>query len=148
QPDGVVDAGQDRVVGGERGPAAEVVVPVRRPFDLHVPSGQEGFRSCDRYVLLRRGCRQVLVVVGPRLVVFAEVRQQWVGEDGGQLLQPAPRLEREPVASGEPPSAAPSVLILIRARVPLARTGLDVVEPDVLDPGTVGPRLLAGDRAG
>ena len=34
------------------------------------------------------------------------------------------------------------------AGVAEARAGLDVVEPDVLDAGAVGPRLLARDRAG
>src|SRR5690625_4113349 len=39
-------------------------------------------------------------------------------------------------------------MILLCAGKPLPRPGLDVVEPHVLDPGTVGPRLLAGDRTG
>src|SRR5262249_59807571 len=48
----------------------------------------------------------------------------------------------------EGPAAAPGVLVLVAAGIALAGPGLDVVEPHVLDPAAVGPRLLARDRAG
>ena len=64
------------------------------------------------------------------------------------LLEPAAGLEREPAAAVADPAAAPALLVLVAARVALPGAGLDVVEPDVLDAAAVGPRLLAGDRAG
>src|SRR4029079_4248763 len=71
-----------------------------------------------------------------------------VGEDGQQLAKAAAALEREPAPLVERPATFPGVLVLVPARVALPGTGLDVVEPDVLDAAAVGPRLLAGDRAG
>src|SRR5690606_26726028 len=68
--------------------------------------------------------------------------------DGDQLLEAAARLEREPPLLVELPAAAPLLLVLVAAGVALSGTGLDVVEPHVLDAGAVGPRLFAGDRAG
>src|SRR5699024_4787331 len=52
-----------------------------------------------------------------------------------------------PIGSANP-TTLPFLLILVGAGIPLPWPGLDVVEPHVLDPGTVGPRLLAGDRTG
>src|SRR6266516_3870140 len=103
---------------------------------------QETFMS---FPLRRRG-DQVLVVVGPRLVVVADRGHERVGEDVEQLGDPAAGPERQPAAPVQRPAAPPAVLVLVGARVPLARPGLDVVEPGVLDAAPVRPRLLAGDR--
>src|SRR5699024_10639006 len=64
-----------------------------------------------------------------------------------QLLEPAAGPQAEPAVPDDPPPL-PLVLVLVPAWVAEARSGLDVVEPDVLGTGRVGPRLLAGDRAG
>src|SRR5262245_43411301 len=48
----------------------------------------------------------------------------------------------------EGPAALEPVLVLVAARVAGAGFGFDVVEPDVLAAGPVGPGLFAGDRAG
>ena len=139
---------EHRVEVRGRGGAAEVVVPVGRPLDLHVLAGDQRLRPGDRGVLLGRRVGQRLVVVGPRLVVVVDRGQLRVGEDRQQLLEPAAGLELEPAALVELPAALPPLLVLVGARVALPGPGLDVVEPDVLDAGAVGPRLLAGHRAG
>src|SRR3546814_19285372 len=65
------------------------------PRDLHVLAGEQRLRSCHRRVLLGRRVGQRGVVVGPRLVVIVDRRQLGIGEDGGELLQPAAALQRE-----------------------------------------------------
>src|SRR5699024_10179965 len=60
----------------------------------------------------------------------------------------SPRTRRPAPIGSANPTTLPFLLILVGAGIPLPRPGLDVVEPHVLDPGTVGPRLLAADRTG
>ncbi len=139
---------EDDVTLEEFGVAAEVVVPVGRPLDVHRLAGDERVRPRDGGVLLKRRLDEGVVVVGPRLVVVLEARQHRVGEDLEQLLEPATRAQLEPAALREHPAALPAFLVLVRAGVAEAGAGLDVVPPDVLSAGTVGPRLLARDRAG
>src|SRR5215475_3861262 len=86
-----------------------------------------------REVLAEWGRRQVVVVVGPGLVVVTDVRQHRVGEDREELPHPAAGLELDAAARRPDPAALPLLLILVAAGVTLARSGLDVVEPDVLD---------------
>ena len=128
--------------------AAEVVVPVRAPLDRHRLAGEQRLRLGDGEVVAERGVGELLVVVGPRLVVVADVGQHRVGEDREELLEPATGLQREPAAPVAHPAALPLLLVLVAPRVALPGAGLDVVEPHVLDAAAVGPRLLAGDRAG
>src|SRR5690606_4054248 len=61
--------------------------------------------------------------------------------------QPAPGAQRELAPLRADPPALPAVLVLVGAGVPQAGAGLDVVEPHVLHPGAVRPRLLARHRA-
>src|SRR4029450_6295424 len=68
--------------------------------------------------------------------------------DRVQAPQPPARTRAQRAPPGAHPAAPPPLLVLVRARVALAGAGLHVVEPDVLDPGPVGPRLLARHRAG
>src|SRR5690606_24269381 len=126
------------VRGGPLGRAAEVVVPVRAPRDVHVLAADERDRPGDRDVLLQRRAREVLVVVRPRLVVLADRGLLRAGEDGEQVLEPPAGLELEPPALVQRPAALPLLLVLVSARVALAGAGLDVVEPDVLGAGAVG----------
>ena len=128
--------------------AAEVVVPVGRPLDLHVLARDQRLRARDRGVLLSRRVGEGRVVVGPRLVVLTDRRELRVREDRQQLPEPATRLEREPAPLVQLPAALPLLLVLVGAGIAQPGPGLDVVEPDVLGAGPVGPRLLAGDRAG
>src|SRR3546814_8116598 len=46
------------------------------------------------------------------------------------------------------PTALPAVLVLPVFGITYAGLGLDVVEPDIFHAFTVGPNVLAGDRAG
>src|SRR3546814_7584708 len=117
------------------------------PRDLHVLAGEQRLRSCHRRVLLGRRVGQRGVVVGPRLVVIVDRRQLGIGEDGGELLQPAAALQRESATAVEFPAALPLLLILVSPGVALAGPRLHIVEPDVLGAGAVGPRLLARDGA-
>ena len=138
----------DRVEVSHLGGAREVVVPVGRPRDLRVLAGDERLRAGHREVVAQRRLDEGLVVVGPRLVVVAELGLDRAGEDRQQALEASagPELQATPLV--ELPAALPLLLVLVAARVALPGSGLDVVEPDVLGPGPVGPRLLAGDRAG
>src|SRR5690606_231620 len=71
-----------------------------------------------------------------------------VGEDAQEFGEPAPVAQPQPAPAVADPAAAPAFLILVGAWIALSGTGFDVVEPDVLGPRPVGPRLFAGDRAG
>ena len=139
---------QHGVAGRELGRAGEIVVPVRAPGDLGFLAGDERARPGDRDVVLGGRGEQPVVVVRPGLVVVLDGRHERVGEDGEQPVQPPAGAQPQPPAPGELPAALPPPLVLVGARVPLAGPGLDVVEPDVLGARPVGPRLLAGDRAG
>ena len=141
------DPFDDRVELALFGDAAEVVVPVGAPLDRHRPARQQRPRFGHREVVAERGVDEGLVVVGPGLVVVADVRQDRVGEDRQQLVDAPARAQRQPATPVAHPAAAPSVLVLVAARIALTGPGLDVVEPHVLDARTVGPGLLAGDRA-
>jgi Fe-S-cluster-containing dehydrogenase component len=127
--------------------ATEVVVPVGRPADLHRLARDQRLRLGDGRVLPQRGRDQRVVLVGPRLVVVAQLRQHRVGEDLGQPREPRARAQLE-LPALEHPAALPAVLVLVGPRVALAGPGLHIVEPHVLHAGAVGPRLLAGHRAG
>ena len=111
-------------------------------------AGDQRPRLGDREVVAERRRGELLVVVGPGLVVVVDGGQHRVAEDAEQLPDPAAGLEREPAAAVERPAALPLLLVLVAPWVALSGPGLDVVEPDVLDAGAVGPGLLAGDRAG
>src|SRR6185295_8916826 len=74
--------------------------------------------------------------------------QVGVGEDRQQLLDLAAGLEAQPPLAVELPAPLPAGLVGPLARVALAGVCLDVVEPDILGPRSVGPDLLAGHRAG
>ena len=128
--------------------AAEVVVPVRTPGDGHGTAGDQRLRPRHRGVLLGGGAEQGVIVVGPGLVVVVDGRHRRVAEDRHQSLQSTARAQLQPASAVDHPAAAPALLVLPAARVPLAGSGLDVVEPHVLDAGPVGPGLFAGDRAG
>ena len=111
-------------------------------------AGDEGLGPGHRDVGLRRGVEQRVVLVGPRLVVVRQARQLGVAEDAQQPLPPPAGAQLEPAPPGADPAALPPVLVLVAPGVAQAGPGLHVVEPHVLDAGPVGPRLLAGDRAG
>src|SRR5690606_17347261 len=148
QADLVAEALHHRVLGGQFGAAGQVVVPVGAPPHLHRLAGQQRPGPGHRRVVAQRRADQVVVVVGPGLVVVLDGRHQRVGEDGRQLLDPPAGPRFEPAGAGARPAALPPVLVLVSARVPLPGAGLHVVEPDVLHAAAVGPGLLAGDRAG
>ena len=72
--------------------AGEVVVPVRPRLDLHRLAGDQRDRAGGRLVVSLGGVEQLLVAVGPRLVVVvdrrhARVREQ-VDERPALALQP------------------------------------------------------------
>ena len=128
--------------------AGEPLVPVGPPLDVHRLAGELGVRARDRVAVAERRVDERLVVVGERLVVVVDRRQVGVGEDRQQLLDLAAGLQPQPALAVELPAAVPARLVGPLARIALARAGLDVVEPDVLGAGPVGPHLLAGHRAG
>ena len=95
--------------GDQVGAAAEVVVPVGRPLDLHRLAGDQRLRLGDRGVLAERCGDQRVVLVRPRLVVVGQARQLGVGEDRGELLEPTASLEPESTTAGAFPPASPDV---------------------------------------
>ena len=138
---------QVRVEPCPLGPAGEVVLPVRAPFQVERLPGDLGLRPCDRLVLLHRCRRQRLVVVRPRLVVVVERGQIGVEEQRRELAQPPAGPEPQ-LAPAQLPAALPFLLVFPALRVADTRLRLDVVEPGVLDAAPVRPHVLAGDRAG
>jgi hypothetical protein len=129
--------------------SGEVVVPVRAPLDrVHRLARQLRTGAGDRVVLGERRGDQLLVVVGPRLVVVVDHRHVRVREDAQELLDPAAGLEAQATLAIELPPSVPLFLVLPALRIAESRLGLDVVEPHVLGAGPIGPDLLAGDRAG
>ncbi len=148
EPDLLGDLLEYRVLGDELGAAGQAVVPVGAPRDLHRLAGDQRPGPGDRGVVARRRGDQVVVVVGPRLVVVLNRRHLGVGEQRQQPLEPSAAAQRQPPSPVEPPPAAPGVLVFVGAGIALAGAGLDVVEPHVFDTGPVGPGLFAGDRAG
>src|SRR5690606_21798638 len=138
---------QHGVVLEQLGAAREVVVPVRAPADLHVLAADERLGPGDGHVLLLRRRREVLVVVRPRLVVVVDRRHLRAREDRQEVLEPTARLELQATARVERPATLPAFLVLVGAWVALTGPGLAVVDPHVLGPGAVRPRLLARDRA-
>ena len=144
----LADLRQNRVTGEDLGAATEVVVPVRRPLHLHRLAGDQAPRRRDRHLLAQRGVGQVLVVVGPRLVVVVDGRHLRVGENRGELLDPPTGAQPQPAALVPDPAALPSLLVLVGPRIALPRAGFHIVEPHVLDAGPVGPGLFAGHRTG
>lgn len=130
------------------GGATEIVVPVGGPLDLGVLTRDEGLGPGHGEVVTRGGVDQVLVVVGPRLVVVREFRLHRGREQLREFLEPATGLELEVAAPVQFPAALPPLLVLVAARVALTGAGLHVVEPHVLGARPVGPRLLARDRTG
>src|SRR5699024_11663162 len=119
---------------------------VSRSFDVQALAVEQGLRRSRGYVLLLRGREQIVVFVAPGLVVVLDARQLRIREDGCELLQLAAGLELEPAVPAQRPAALPLLLILVTARVALAGTGLDIVEPHVFGALAVRPRLLARDR--
>ena len=80
-----LDALEQRVFGTFGKFAAQIVFPVRPPFDFfHLFTGQNGNRPCCRRSLHFRRVLQMLVVVGERLVVFINLRQIRVGKNIGE----------------------------------------------------------------
>ena len=128
--------------------APEIVVPVGGPLDLHVLAGNQGLGLRHRKIVAGRGVDEVLVVVGPGLVVVVQLRLDRAGEDAEELGQPAAGLQLQLPAAVQFPAALPLLLVLVTARIPLPGTGLHVVEPDVFGARPVGPGLFAGDGAG
>src|SRR5699024_2725294 len=145
----LLDALEHRVLVLVQVGAAEVVVPVPGPLDLRALTGDQRLRGRGGDgVLLRGGGEQVVVLVGPRLVVVLDAGQLRVGEQLQELRDAPAGLELQPAVAAQLPASLPLLLVLVAARVALAGPRLDVVEPDVFGPGTVGPRLFAGHRAG
>ncbi len=118
------------------------------PPQVEALAGDLRLRPRRRLAVCRRRRDQVLVVVGPGLVVVVDARQVGVPEDVGQLVQLAAGAQLEAALAVELPAPAPLALVLVVARVAAAGLGLDVVEPGVLHAAPVGPDVLAGDRAG
>ena len=77
----LADLLQDRVAGHDFRGAAQVVVPVRRPRHLHRLAADQAARRRHRHVLTQRCGGEVLVVVGPGLVVVVDAGELRVGED-------------------------------------------------------------------
>ena len=127
--------------------ATQVIVPVGGPFNLaDVPAVDLGDRLGGRLGLLARlGAHQVLVLVGPGLVVILDGGQVGVVEEGSQLLEAAAGLGLDLAGCRALPAALPLFLVLPGARVAEAGAGFDVIEPDVLGAFAVGPCLLTGN---
>ena len=95
---------EDRVVLHRLDRAAQVVVPVRRPGDLHVLAGEQALRAGDRHLRALRRVQQHVVVVRPRLVVVAGSR----GASGWRRCARAWRADRRCAASADRAWCAPS----------------------------------------
>ena len=126
--------------------AAQVVVPVGTPLDGgHVLAGQLALGARHRQGRRVLGGREQLVVlVGPRLVVVLDRGHLRIGEDVDQAAQAPARAGTQASRGGALPAAAPGVLVLPSLGVADTGAGLDVVEPHVLGALAVGPGLLAG----
>ncbi len=147
EPHLCADPAEHGVAGQRVGAAAEVVVPVGAAGHRRGAAVDEGAGRRGGHVVAERCREEVVVVVGPRLVVVVQRGQFGVGEQPGEPPGPAAAARDEtPVL--ELPAAAPGVLVLVAAGVALAGPGLDVVEPRVLGARSVGPGLFAGDGAG
>lgn len=84
----VLDALEHRILDGVLLRAAEVVVPVGRPLDVHLLAAQQRVRRRHRKTVPGGRVEQRLVVVAPRLVVVRDARHLGVAEDARQLAQP------------------------------------------------------------
>ena len=127
--------------------ATQVIVPVGGPFNLaDVPSVDLGDRLGGRLGLLARlGAHQVLVLVGPGLVVILDGGQVGVVEEGSQFLEAPAGLGLDLAGRRALPAALPLFLVFPGARVAEAGAGFDVIEPDVLGAFAVGPCLFTGN---
>jgi hypothetical protein len=88
----------------------------------------------------------VLVVVGPRLVVVVEARQTRVVEDVEEFARSAVQSQPQS-AVVDTPSALVLLLVLVQRRVAGPRLRLDVVPPHVFGAAAVRPQVLAGNAA-
>ena len=148
EPDLLGEFAQQRIAVAVFGGATEVVVPVRRPFDLRILAGDQRFRPGHRGVPLGGGGGEVLVVVGPGFVVVLQFGQDGVAEDGEQFPPPSATFEFQIAAAVQFPAAPPFLLVLVGAWITLSGSGFHIVEPDVFDSGAIGPRLFARHRTG
>ena len=130
------------------GRTSQVVVPVHTPLDLGVLTGDEGDRLSSREVITQRSTGQVLVIVGPGLVVVVQLGLNRGSEDREELLEAVTALELQTTALVQHPAALPLFLVLVAARIALTGAGLNVVEPHILGTGTVCPCLFTGHGAG
>ena len=81
-------------------------------------------------------------------MVVVDGGQVGVVEDRRQPLEAAATAQAQTALAIQLPAALPLLLVLVAGWVAESRLGFDVVEVHVLGAGSVGPGLLAGDRAG
>jgi hypothetical protein len=140
------ERGEVGIVGRVQRRAAQVVVPVRPGADLHRLAVDHRDGAGGGLVVAGGGGEQLVVAVGPRLVIVVQYRQRRIVEQARE------RGRLSALAEGELsvlalPAALVAILVLPEHRIAGARPGLDVVPPRVLHAAPVGPLVLACDAA-
>jgi hypothetical protein len=130
-----------------RSDTGQVVFPIRPPLDPHWFIRDQGFGTDRWLVFSQRAGRELLIIIGPWLVIVIQAGHVGIVENGEQLFRSAAGLQGETAAIGFPAATVP-MLILPCLGIAYAGLGFHIVVPDVFSPGPVGPDVLAGDAAG
>src|SRR5699024_1878623 len=104
---------EDRIILEQLRGAAAIIVPDCAPTHLGVLTADQRRRPRDRSVLLQWSIGEILVVVGPRLIVVVDRRHLRAGKDRCQDAQSAALFQLQSSSPVQPPAALPALLILI-----------------------------------
>ena len=89
---------------------------------------------------------QLVIIIGPGLIVFVDIRKIRVVKNLQQFSRPTAGSETE--LSSHLPATFVKSLILPLLRIANPWFGLHIVEPDVFSATPVGPDIFAGNTAG
>ena len=129
--------------------AAEQLFPVRSPDNfIHPLAVNQRTGTSGGHMLPFRRAVQMLIVVGERLIVIIDLRNDRVSEDFGDDAHFAAQTRSDLAIHVANPTALPLLLIFPVFRIADAGFRLDVVKPRVLHSFTPGPDVFTGDGAG
>lgn len=124
----------------------KIVFPVGSPFEPYGLPRDQGFRS-GRWLLLLLGAGdQLVIIIGPGLIVLVDTGQIRVVKYVQQFSRPTAGSETK--LSSHLPATFVKSLILPLLRIANPRLGLHIVEPDVFSTTPVGPDIFARNAAG